>query len=275
VTFCALANARSIPIAASIQARFQDLDELHDIGDIALHISGCINSCGHHHSGHIGVLGVDKDGLEWYQVSVGGSDGATLGGPAVPGKVIGPSFAADEVTDVIEALVATYLDRRVAGERFIHTARRIGVAPFRQAADAVRHSTADTPPATDPGRHHAIRRTRHTLAREALVLDNTQDVLARADEIRRHACVVLQFPKWTDGRAYSQAVLLRGRLAYAGTVMASGQVLADMLPLLRRCGFDAVQLRADQQQDHARRALGYFDTHYQTVPAERRAPATR
>ena len=110
---------------------------------------------------------------------------------------------------------------------------------------------------------------------EALVLDNTQDVLARADEIRRHACVVLQFPKWTDGRAYSQAVLLRGRLAYAGTVAASGQVLADMLPLLRRCGFDAVQLRADQQQDHARRALGYFDTHYQTVPAERRAPATR
>ena len=140
---CALANARSIPIAASIQARFQDLDELHDIGDIALHISGCINSCGHHHSGHIGVLGVDKDGLEWYQVSVGGSDGATLGGPAVPGKVIGPSFAADEVADVVEALVATYLDRREAGERFIHTARRIGVAPFRQAADAARHSTAD------------------------------------------------------------------------------------------------------------------------------------
>ncbi|HRD98639.1 MAG TPA: nitrite/sulfite reductase, partial [Rubrivivax sp.] len=141
---CALANARSIPIAAAIQARFRDLDELHDIGDIALHISGCMNSCGHHHSGHIGVLGVDKDGLEWYQVSLGGSDGATLGGPAVPGKVIGPSFAADEVTDVVEALVATYLQQRVAGERFIHTARRIGVAPFRQAADAVRHSTADT-----------------------------------------------------------------------------------------------------------------------------------
>jgi uncharacterized protein (DUF934 family) len=87
--------------------------------------------------------------------------------------------------------------------------------------------------------------------------------------------VVLQFPKWTDGRAYSQAVLLRGRLAYAGTVAASGQVLTDMLPLLRRCGFDAVQLRADQQQGHARRALGYFDAHYQTVPAERRAAATR
>ncbi len=141
---CALANARSIPVAAAIQARFQDLDEQLDIGEVKLHISGCINSCGHHHSGHIGVLGVDKDGLEWYQVSVGGSDGATLGGPAVPGKVIGPSFAADEVADVIDALVTTYVDQRRPGERFIQTARRIGIAPFRQAADAARHSTAAT-----------------------------------------------------------------------------------------------------------------------------------
>ena len=76
--FCALANARSIPIAAAITERFDDLDELYDIGDIDLHISGCINSCGHHHSGHIGILGVDKDGKEWYQVTLGGSDGSTL-----------------------------------------------------------------------------------------------------------------------------------------------------------------------------------------------------
>jgi uncharacterized protein (DUF934 family) len=104
---------------------------------------------------------------------------------------------------------------------------------------------------------------------DALVLDNTQDVQARADEVRRHASVVLQFPKWTDGRGYSQAVLLRARVRYAGTVVATGEVLADMLPLLRRCGFDAVQLRADQHEDDARRALGYFDSHYQTVPSER------
>ncbi len=142
---CALANARSIPIAAAITERFDDLDELHDIGDIDLHISGCINSCGHHHSGHIGILGVDKDGSEWYQVTVAGADGSTLSGPALAGKVIGPSFAADEVPDVIEAVVNTYLRERQPGERFIHTSRRLGPLPFRQAADAVRRSTAAHP----------------------------------------------------------------------------------------------------------------------------------
>src|SRR5439155_26377304 len=121
--FCALANARSIPIAATITERFDDLDELYDIGDLDLHISGCMNSCGHHHSGHIGVLGVDKDGKEWYQISVGGSDGSRLSGTAVPGKVIGPSFAADEVGDVIEALIDTYRSKRSAEERFIDTVK--------------------------------------------------------------------------------------------------------------------------------------------------------
>ena len=140
--FCALANARSIPVAAAITERFEDLDELHDIGDIDLHISGCINSCGHHHSGHIGILGVDKDGSEWYQVTVAGADGSTLSGAAVAGKVIGPSFAADEVPDAIEAVIDTYLRERQNGEHFIHTARRIGNLPFRQAADTARRSTA-------------------------------------------------------------------------------------------------------------------------------------
>jgi len=139
---CALANARSLPIAAAIQQRFDDLDELHDIGEVDLHISGCINSCGHHHSGHIGILGVDKDGSEWYQVTVAGSDGATLGGPAVPGKVIGPSFAADEVPDVIEALIDVYRRERRGGEPFVDTARRLGTLPFRAAADAARRTTA-------------------------------------------------------------------------------------------------------------------------------------
>jgi sulfite reductase (NADPH) hemoprotein beta-component len=100
-----------------------------------------MNSCGHHHSGHIGILGVDKDGTEWYQITVGGSDGSTAGGPATPGRVIGPAFAADEVTDVIEALVETYRAQRQRGERFVDTARRIGVEPFRHAADAVRTQT--------------------------------------------------------------------------------------------------------------------------------------
>ncbi|WP_416757920.1 nitrite/sulfite reductase [Roseateles sp. So40a] len=140
--FCALANARSIPVAAEITERFQDLDELWDIGDIDLHISGCINSCGHHHSGHIGVLGVDKDGSEWYQITLGGSDGSTLSGAAVPGKVIGPSFAADEAADAVEAVIATYRRERAASERFIETVRRIGLDAFKQATNGIRRTTA-------------------------------------------------------------------------------------------------------------------------------------
>jgi len=140
--FCSLANARSIPVAASIAERFDDLDELYDLGDIDLHISGCINSCGHHHTGHIGILGIDKDGDEWYQVSVGGSDGSTLSGAAVPGKVIGPAFAAEEVPDVVEALITVFRSERQAGEHFVDTVRRIGLPPLRRAADAVRRQTA-------------------------------------------------------------------------------------------------------------------------------------
>ena len=140
--FCALANARSIPIAAEITERFADIDELYDIGDIDLHISGCINSCGHHHSGHIGILGVDKDGKEWYQVSLGGSDGSALATTAVPGKVIGPSFAADEVADVLEAVIETYRGQRLDNERFIDTVKRVGLDPFKTAANATRRSTA-------------------------------------------------------------------------------------------------------------------------------------
>ena len=141
--FCALANARSIPIADAIAERFQDLDMLHDVGDIDLHISGCINSCGHHHSGHLGILGVDKDGAEWYQVTLGGSDGSTASGPTRPGKVIGPSFSADEIVDVVDAIVNAYLDARIdddgRSERFIDTVRRIGTEPFKAAANDARH----------------------------------------------------------------------------------------------------------------------------------------
>ena len=140
--FCSLANARSLPLASAITARYQDMDELDDIGPVDLHISGCINSCGHHHSGHIGVLGVDKDGQEWYQITLGGSDGARLGGKAVAGKVIGPSFAAAEVPDVVEALLATYRDQRTERERFVQTVQRVGLDPFKAAANAVRVATA-------------------------------------------------------------------------------------------------------------------------------------
>ena len=142
--YCALANARAIPVASAITERYQDLDELHDLGAIDLHISGCINSCGHHHSGHIGILGVDKDGKEWYQVTLGGSDGSALSGPAGAGKVVGPSFSSVEVPDVIEAILDTYKQLRLSTgngqqEAFIETLRRIGHEPFKAAANAARH----------------------------------------------------------------------------------------------------------------------------------------
>ncbi len=142
--FCSLANARSIPIAEAITERYQDLDELHDLGEIDLHISGCINSCGHHHSGHIGILGVDKDGKEWYQVSLGGSDGSTLSGPAMAGKAVGPSFSAAEVPEVIEAVLQTYRQHREGRETFISTLRRVGADPFKLAANGARFSASRT-----------------------------------------------------------------------------------------------------------------------------------
>ena len=130
--FCSLANAKSIPIAEAIQRRFDDLDFLHDIGELNLNISGCMNSCGHHHAGHIGILGVDKDGEEWYQVSVGGADGSSAGrGRSAIGKVIGPSFKAVDMPDVISRLIDIYLDKRQDDERFIDTVERLGIAPFK------------------------------------------------------------------------------------------------------------------------------------------------
>ncbi|QWD37550.1 nitrite/sulfite reductase [Polynucleobacter paneuropaeus] len=128
--FCSLANAKSLPIAKAIQERFDDLDYLFDLGDISLNISGCINSCGHHHVGNIGVLGVDKDGEEWYQITLGGEQG----NDAAIGKVIGPSFYADEIPDVITNVINTYVEQRSDDEAFIDTYRRLGVTPFKDAA---------------------------------------------------------------------------------------------------------------------------------------------
>jgi sulfite reductase (NADPH) hemoprotein beta-component len=126
--FCSLANAKSIPIALDITDRFNDLDYLHDIGDIELNISGCINACGHHHVGNIGILGVDKDGSEWYQVSIGGAQG----NKAAIGKIIGPSFSAGQMPEVIERIIKVYVDQRVENERFIDTAQRLGITPFKE-----------------------------------------------------------------------------------------------------------------------------------------------
>lgn len=126
--YCSLANAKSLPIAAAIAERFDDLDFQHDIGDIELNISGCINACGHHHVGNIGILGVDKDGSEWYQVSVGGAQGNT----SAIGKIIGPSFSAPQMPEVIGRLLETYVQCRIEGERFVDTVGRLGIAPFKE-----------------------------------------------------------------------------------------------------------------------------------------------
>ena len=125
--FCSLANAKSIPIAEAIAERFDNLDFQHDIGEIELNISGCINACGHHHVGNIGILGVDKDGSEWYQVSLGGAQG----NDSAIGKIIGPSFSAQQMPEVVGRILEVYVRDRIEDERFIETVRRLGVAPFK------------------------------------------------------------------------------------------------------------------------------------------------
>lgn len=125
--FCALANARSIPLAKAIAERFDDIDFLHDIGEIELNISGCVNACAHHHIGHIGILGVDKDGEEWYQVSIGGEQGNS----SAIGRVIGRSFTFGQVPEVLARLLQVYVQARYEDERFIDTVRRIGFEPFK------------------------------------------------------------------------------------------------------------------------------------------------
>jgi sulfite reductase (NADPH) hemoprotein beta-component len=131
--FCSLANAKSLPIAADLLTRFDSLDDCLDIGELDLNISGCINSCGHHHVGHIGILGVDKHGEEWYQITIGGHAGNRPGQRAALGKVIGPSFKQDEVVGVVEKLIERYADlREHADERFIDVVERVGIEPFKE-----------------------------------------------------------------------------------------------------------------------------------------------
>jgi len=126
--YCDLANARSIPIAQRITERFDDIARVHDIGELRLKISGCINACGHHHVGHIGILGVDKKGEEYYQITLGGDATET----AALGELIGPAFSSDEVVDAVETIVETYVDVRNEGERFLDTYRRLSAEPFKE-----------------------------------------------------------------------------------------------------------------------------------------------
>ena len=137
--FCALANARSIPVAEDIAKRFESMDAQESIGPLDLRISGCMNSCGHHHVGHIGILGVDKDGAAFYQVLLGGHTGH--GAPAALGSIIGRAFAENEIADAVEEIIATYLEQRQPGESFREAVARLGKDTFAKAAETVRKSS--------------------------------------------------------------------------------------------------------------------------------------
>jgi len=127
--YCSLANAKSLPIAEAIQRRFDDLDTVYNIGKLDLNISGCMNACGHHHVAHIGILGVDKKGQEFYQVTLGGSSNHD----ATIGDILGPSFAAEDMADVIEEIINIYLDnRQSAEETFLQAYRRLGIDTFKE-----------------------------------------------------------------------------------------------------------------------------------------------
>ena len=128
--YCDLANARSIPIAKDIARRFANLDRQHDIGELKIKISGCINACGHHHAGHIGILGVDKKGVEYYQILLGGSGAED----ASVGNIMGPGFSAHDIGPAVERVVDTYVKLRQNGERFLDTYRRVGMEPFKNMA---------------------------------------------------------------------------------------------------------------------------------------------
>ena len=133
--YCSLANAKSIPVAEAIQSRFENLDYLYDLGPLELNISGCMNACGHHHIGHIGVLGVDKKGQEFYQVCLGGSQSKQ----ASIGKILGPSFKQEDMPDVIEKILETYVGLRTEEENFLETYRRVGIDPFKEKVYAETH----------------------------------------------------------------------------------------------------------------------------------------
>ena len=133
--YCSLANAKSIPVAEAIQSRFSDLDYLYDLGPIELNISGCMNACGHHHIGHIGILGVDKKGEEFYQVCLGGSQSKD----ASIAKILGPSFKQEDMPDVIEKILGIYLELRTEDETFLDTYRRVGIAPYKERVYAKAH----------------------------------------------------------------------------------------------------------------------------------------
>ncbi len=223
--YCNLANARSIPIAKEIAKRFEDPARQELIGPLRLNMSGCINACGHHHSGNIGILGVDKKGTELYQISLGGSpkDDAAVG------TIIGPGFRAEAVPQAIDTIIDTYIANRSDGETFLDTWRRVGAAPSRRRFMALLDLATGTLVA-DP-------------AEVATVLEPTADTEALAAAASGNAGpVAIRFPVFNDGRGISLARLLRERHGFTGEIRAVGHLIPDLAQFLLRSGFDTAEI---------------------------------
>ena len=263
--YCSLANTRSIPVAQEIARRFRNLDVARDLGRLHINISGCINACGHHHVGHIGILGVEKNDEEFYQITIGGraDEDARLG------TLIGPAVRYAEVADVVEDIVAAYLElRERPDETFLETVQ----AHRHRAVQGARLCRSLRAAASSPIRYRArrstMRRSRMTLpvivpaarfladaaelaqraAPTGVLWPNDRRVAELAPWLDRLALVALAFPTFRDGRAYSQARLLRERYGFRGELRATGDVLRDQFLFLH-----ARRLRLLRGQEGRRR----------------------
>ena len=255
------------PIAQRIAETFADLDRQHEIGELKIKISGCINACGHHHAGHIGILGVDKKGVEFYQLQLGGSGAED----ASIGDIMGPGFGEHEIADAVERVVDVYLKVRKHGERFLDTYRRVGMEPFKDAAyresswrdqaDQGRRLSPPTPSRTvaddAPLPDGAVHRVAGALPEGARRASGAQRAHRRAaakparipkllgEDVHRLSLMALEFPKFRDGRAFSWARMLRTRLGFTGEIRAVGDFLYDQINYQHRVGFDAWEVPDD------------------------------
>jgi uncharacterized protein (DUF934 family) len=298
--YCALANARSIPVAQEISNRFGDPRAAGEIGDLKIKISGCINACGHHHVGHIGILGVEKKGEELYQISLGGSGDEN----ASIGQITGRGFEPDEITDAIETIVDTYLANPHRGRRDLyrllspHWRRSFQDRALQQRSRSrlnqawrtdmtviwTQNGIVESDPRVSEADGADAGGARLLSLAEAL--EHAQDnapfgvVLQPADDVRslvpmleRVAIIALTFPAFSDGRGFSQAMLLRERLGYKGELRAIGTVLLDQVPLMLRTGFDSFEVHhAPTIERLVERRLPGIDLHYQ--PAADRTDTT-
>ena len=284
--FCSLANAKSIPIAESIQRRFDDLDYLFDLGDIDLNISGCMNACGHHHVGNIGMLGVDKNGEEWYQVSIGGDQGMQ----ASLGKVIGPSFAAKE-----------HAGCRGAADRRVRRATPRRRTLHRHGAPSRHRSSSRSASMPQLIKDRAIADDAWTLVRDVELLATvsadvavivplaywtqhrdalsargkvgvwlapSDDPAKLGDDVGNLPLIAVDFPQFTDGRGYSIGRLLREKFGFRSELRAIGDILRDQLYYLHACGFNAFAVRPDRSIADALKGLADFSDNYQATAAQ-------